>query len=131
MTNGDNGDNLGRLEFAGLLGRKGNPDQSDRLEPLSTENERNFCQAALLSDTETDSSDSTVLSAFCTKNGAGRSGNISGDKLGGLTDHLGGLPCSEQVLALSDRGKPCNSGTWSWGRFAHFCNQKKRAVTKW
>ena len=35
------------------------------------------------------------LSAFCTKNGAGWSGDISGDKLSGLTDHLGGLSDSE------------------------------------
>ena len=56
---------------------------------------------------------------------------ISGDKLGGLTDHLGGLPDSEQVLSgLSDRGKPCRERARELGdklsglEFAGFSRQK-------
>ena len=82
-----NGDNLDGLEFAGFPDRKRKPEQSS---PLLTENQRNLRLSPL-----TVRHGKTGLDRFCTKNGAGRSGDITGGKLGGLTDHSRRSPCSE------------------------------------
>ena len=114
-----NGDKLGGLEFAGFVGRKRKPEQSDRLEPAFA---------------ETDFSDSVVLSAFCTKNGAGRSGDISGDKLGGLS---GRRPKPWRAAVLRARSSagcraalgPRNSGTGPLVRFFDRKASGDKAVT--
>ena len=63
------GDMLGGLEFAAFPARKRKTEQSGRLEPAFHRKPANLEAWAshLQSDTKTDSSDSTVLSAFCTK----------------------------------------------------------------
>ena len=96
--------------------------------PLSTENQRiwRLGHPTCSPTRKTDSSDSTVLSAFCTKNGAGWSGDISGDKLGGLTDHLGGLSDSEPGprRAVGPRKTLRRRSSGTGPGFAHFCTQK-------
>ena len=90
-------------------------EQSGRLEPAFDRKRANL-EALAVRHGKTDSSDSTVLSAFCTKNGAGRSGDIGGDKLGGLTDTSAGCRAPSLVLGgLSGREKPCDSGAWASG----------------
>ena len=124
---------LGGLEFAAFPGRKR---KTDVWSPLSTENLRiwRLGHPTCSPTRKTDSSDSTVLSAFCTKNGAGRSGDISGDisgdKLGGLTDSgdkavtsgdmLGGLefaafPGRKRKTDVWSRFSAENERTWRLG----------------
>ena len=75
--------------------------------PLSTENQRNL-RLSHPTRRPTRKNGLFGLDRFERFLHQRRSGDVSGDKLGGLTDRLGGLPDSEQVLGgLSDRGKPC------------------------
>ena len=97
---------------------------------LLTENERNLRlgQPACSLTRKTDFSDSAVLSAFCTKNGAGRSGDISGDKLGGLTCRR---PKPRRAAALQARSsalRRTSSGTGPLLRtFSTFAGRKRNS----
>ena len=83
------GDMLGGLEFAAFPARKRKTEQSGRLEPAFHRKPANLEARAshLQSDTKNGLFGLDRFERFfAPKNGAGWSGDFSGDKLGGLTD---------------------------------------------
>ena len=121
----------GRLP--GFPGRKRKPEQSGRLEPLSTENQRNL-RLSHPTRRPTRKNGLFGLDRFERFLHKKRSRTITGDKLGGLTDHLGGLSGSEpgprRAVGPRKTLRLRSSGTGPG--FAHFCAQKAsgdKAVT--